>query len=172
MGLAERHRQPLLGRLILIEQNMPNVNGARERFIEDMGEHMVGWGLPRTTGRVYAYLLIHSRPASLDEIARDLGVAKSGVSVATRQLVSFGLARSSGERGSRRLLFTALRDPRAIFAARNALATDLIVLLHQGARVATTPSTRTHLTQMADGFTGFMREFADHLARAAARGGA
>ena len=161
--------RPSRDRYILIEQNMANVNVARDRFIEDMGEHMVGWGLPRTTGRVYAYLLIHSKPVSLDEIARDLGASKSGVSVAARQLVSFGLARSTGERGSRRLLFSALRDPRAIFAARNAVAAELIELLHQGARVATTPGTRAHLREMAESFTGFMREFAEHFARLAAR---
>ena len=148
---------------------MQNKQDAQRRFIDAMGQHMVGWGLPRTTGRVYAYLLIRSKPATLDEIAHDLGVAKSGVSVATRQLVSFGLAHSSGERGSRRLLFGALRDPRAIFAARNALAGELIELLHEGARVAPSPATRAHLTGMADAFTGFLRDFAEHFRRLAAR---
>jgi len=146
-----------------------NKRAAQDRFIDSMGAHMLGWGLPRTTGRVYAYLLIRNKPAGLDEIARDLGVAKSGVSVATRQLVSFGLARGSGERGSRRLLFSALRDPRAIFQARTALASELIALLHEGARVAPTPATKAHLTEMADMFTGFMRDFAENFRRSATR---
>ena len=149
--------------------NVQNKRDARYSFIESMGQHMVGWGLPRTTGRVYAYLLIRSRPATLDEIAHDLGVAKSGVSVATRQLVSFGLAHSSGERGSRRLLFSVLRDPRAIFQARNALAGELIELLHEGARVAPTPATRVDLTEMADAFSGFMREFAERFRKVSGR---
>ena len=162
----------MAGRYIQYGLNVQNKSQARDRFIEAMGQHMVGWGLPRTTGRVYAYLLIRSVPAGLDEIAHDLGAAKSGVSVATRQLVSFGLARSTGERGSRRLLYSALRDPRAIFAARNALASDLISLLHEGASVATTRATGQHLNEMADSFTSFMRQFAEQFARNAARGGA
>ena len=51
----------------------------RYRFIDvdHMGQQMVGWNLPRTTGRVWAYLLIRGEPAVLDDIARDYGVSFS-----------------------------------------------------------------------------------------------
>lgn len=128
---------------------MAKLAAAQKRFIEDMGTHMVGWGLPRTTGRVYAYLLLQSGPVSLDDMTSELGVAKSGASVAMRQLVRMGLARSETQRGSRRLLFSGLQTIEAIFTARSAQASDLVDRLREGARVAPTASTRGRLSEMA-----------------------
>lgn len=122
---------------------------AQHQFIEDLGQHMLGWGLPRTTGRVYAYLLLRTEPASLDQIARDLEVAKSGASVATRQLVQFGLARAIGQRRSRRLLYEALTDPEAIFTARTAQTRDLVDRIRQGAQAAPAGAPRQRLDEMA-----------------------
>ena len=111
---------------------------------------MVGWGLPRNTGRVYAYLLLQPRPAGLDEIAGDLEIAKSGASVATRQLVSFGLARSLGSRGSRRVRFEALHNLEAIFIARNTQARDLMERFRAGAAVAPPGPGRQRLEEMVE----------------------
>jgi len=86
------------------------MNVTQRHFVDDMGQQMVSWGLARTTGRIYAYLLLQSAPVSLDQIARDLQVAKSGASVSTRHLLGFGLARSSGEVGTRRLRYAANYD--------------------------------------------------------------
>ena len=63
---------------------------AQMTFIEDMGQLMVGWGIPRNTGRIYAYLLLQREPATLDDIAGELHIAKSGASVAARQLAQLG----------------------------------------------------------------------------------
>ena len=127
-------------------------------FVEDMGQHMVGWGVARNTGRVYAYLLLQSKPASLDQIAGDLEIAKSGVSVATRQLAQFGLARGTGQRGSRRMLYEALMNLEAIMAARNAQVVDLLNRLRQGAHLATTDTGRQRLGEMADTLQDFVDE--------------
>src|SRR5712692_8694353 len=107
------------------------MNQEQRQFIEDLGQHMAGWGLPRTTGRIYGYLLLQSKPASSDQIAAELEVAKSGVSVAVRQLLALGLARTIGQRGSRRLLYEALFDLEAIVAARNAQIVDFVDRLRQ-----------------------------------------
>ncbi len=125
-----------------------NVNPAQRRYIEGMGAVMVRWGLPRTTGRIYAYLLLRREPAGLDEIARDLRVAKSGASVATRQLVGMGLARSYGEPGTRRLRFDALYDLDAIVAARTAQTLALFDRLREGGDVATDATVRRKLRAM------------------------
>ncbi len=131
-----------------------------------MGQQMVGWNLPRTTGRVWAYLLMRGAPALLDEIATDLDVAKSGASVGARQLVGFGLARSTGQRGSRRVLFSAIDSLDAMFAARSASARALMRLLHEGARAASTSATRAKLTDMASGIEDILeREGAALAAR-------
>jgi DNA-binding transcriptional regulator GbsR (MarR family) len=129
--------------------NQHRLPDEQEQFVEDLGHSIVGWGLPRTTGRIYAYLLLCREPAGLDQIATDLQVAKSGASVATRQLVRLGLARSIGQRRSRRLLFEALYDPEAILNARNAQTVDFLARLRQGAQVAPSGLPRQRLTEMA-----------------------
>jgi DNA-binding transcriptional regulator GbsR (MarR family) len=127
-----------------------NLSGREKSFIEDMGRLMLAWGLPRTTGRVYAYLLLRPEPASLDQIAKDLEVAKSGASVATRQLVSFGMARTHRQRGSKRLGFDAIYDLRGVLAAREAQTRIFIDRLRDGARVAASAAVRRKMTDMSD----------------------
>ena len=122
---------------------------AQRAFIDDMGQHMVGWGLPRATGRVYAYLLLQDAPVTLDRLSRDLGMARSGASVATRQLVHFGMARATGAGGTRRLLYEALHSLEAMFAARNAQSLSLARHLAQGARAAPPGPGRDGLLEMA-----------------------
>ena len=142
---------------MLQEQNEPHLPVEQREFIEDMGQHMLGWGLTRNLGRIYGYLLLQPGVASLDQIAEAVGMAKSGVSLATRQLVQLGLARGSGERGSRRLLYEALPSLEAVFAARNANALELMERLRQGARATASEPRRAQLEQLADA----MREFID-----------
>ena len=136
---------------VQMKQNQAKMTAAQHSFVDHMGQQMVGWNLPRTTGRVWAYLLMRGEPAVLDEISRDLDVAKSGASVGARQLVAFGLARSTGERGSRRVLFSAIDNMQAMFAARSESARSLQRLLLEGARAASTPGTRATLSDMAAG---------------------
>jgi DNA-binding transcriptional regulator GbsR (MarR family) len=121
----------------------------QHQFVEDMGQNMVSWGLNRTTGRVYGYLLIRMEPAGLDQITADLKMAKSGVSLAARQLVALGMVRGTGERGSRRLLYEALYDTEAILAARNSQSRDFLDRIRQGAEVAPEGRPRQRLLEMA-----------------------
>jgi DNA-binding transcriptional regulator GbsR (MarR family) len=121
----------------------------QHRFIEDMGQDMAGWGLSRTAGRIYAWLLLRSEPASLDEIVAELGVAKSGANVAVRGLVAIGLARSIGQRGSRRLLYEALREPDALITARSASVVQFLNRLDQGVSAASDGVARDRLQEMA-----------------------
>jgi DNA-binding transcriptional regulator GbsR (MarR family) len=127
---------------------MVNVTADERHFIEDMGRLMVGWGLPRTTGRVYAYLLLRPEPATLDQISRELRVAKSGASVATRQLVGFGMARTHGEPGSRRLRYDAIYDLQGLLAARQAQTRQFIEYLHEGSRAAANAAIRRKISSM------------------------
>ena len=153
-----------------MKQNKQRMTAAQHEFVDHMGQQMVGWNLPRTTGRVWAYLLIRGEPAVLDDIARDLDVAKSGASVGARQLVAFGLARGTGERGSRRVLFSAIDDLDAMFAARNASAFALQKLLNEGARAASRSGTRARLTDMALGIGGILERESAALATRGRKG--
>ncbi len=127
-----------------------NLTVNEKRFVEDMGRLMIGWGLPRTTGRVYAYLLLRPEPATLDQIAKDLDVAKSGASVSTRQLVAFGMARTHRQRGSKRLGFDAIYDLRGVLAAREVQTRLFMESLREGARAAASPAVRRKMSTMGD----------------------
>ncbi len=140
-----------------MNEKILNLTTDQHAFVEDMGQLMTGWGIARNTGRIWGYLLLHQGPASLDQIAADLEIAKSGVSVATRQLVQFGLARGIGERGSRRLLYEALADLEGIFAARNTGVIALRQALRQGAAAAPSGAGRERLSAMAE----MVQEFVD-----------
>lgn len=131
---------------------------AQDAFIEDMGQLMAGWGIARNTGRIYAYLLLRREPSGLDDIVDALGVAKSGASVAARQLAQLGLVRSSGQPGTRRVLYEALYSINSIIAARDNQLRPLIVRLRQGARAASAGQSRQQLQAMADWCEAFADE--------------
>jgi len=147
-----------------MKPNKAKLTKAQHDFVDHMGQQMAGWNLPRTTGRVWAYLLMRGEPAVLDDIARDLDVAKSGASVGARQLVAFGLARSTGERGSRRVLFSAIDSMDAMFKARSQSARALERLLREGARAASTSATRATLTDLASGIEEVLERESQALA--------
>jgi DNA-binding transcriptional regulator GbsR (MarR family) len=130
-----------------------------------MGQHMVGWGLARNTGRIYAYLLLQPAPTNLDQMAAELHIAKSGASVGTRQLVAFGMVRALGERGSRRMRYEALHSIEAIFAARTANTAGLMRQLREGAAVAPPGAGRELLEEMAEAIRELLEELPAMLRR-------
>lgn len=136
------------------------MTSAQHEFVEDMGHLMATWGLPRNTGRLYAYLLLRAGPVSLDEIARHLGIAKSGASVGARQLAGFGLARPTGERGTRRIRYEPVYSFEPMFAARQRQFRDFLRRLHEGARVAPSGPPRQRLHGMADAMERLVNEMA------------
>ena len=135
------------------------LNVKQRAFVDAFGQDLVGSGLSRTTGRTYAYLLLDPQPASLDEIIAALNVAKSGASVAARQLVAIGLARSVGERGSRRVRYEALPDLDAIFAARDAQTRVILERFREGASVAPRGLSQRRLASLAS----FAQDLTDEL---------
>jgi predicted transcriptional regulator len=91
---------------------------AQRRVVEDFGQLFARYGLTLTFGRVFGLLLISDRPLSLDDIATQLGVSKSGTSVAARDLERLGIARRLGTLGSRRALYEASDNLEPIFEAQ------------------------------------------------------
>ncbi len=128
-----------------------------------MGHLLVSWGFSRTTGRMAP------APVSLDDLVRDLRIAKSGASVAARQLVAVGLARSTSEPGSRRLRYEALFDTEAIVEARAASTAAFLKRLREGARVAPT-GPRQELIRMARAIEEVNDEITKVLHRIGKRG--
>jgi len=56
----------------------------------------------RIVGQILLYLYLSPSEASLDEIGKELGLSKASVSIAARQLESFGLLRRVWKRGDRK----------------------------------------------------------------------
>lgn len=90
---------------------------ARRRFVDDFGQHMARYGVTLTVGRLFALLLLSDDPLSLDDLAAQLGISKSGVSLAARDLERLALARRLGTPGSRRVLYEATDSMEPVFLA-------------------------------------------------------
>jgi predicted transcriptional regulator len=93
--------------------NMSNVNlsKAQEQFVDDFAYLLLPWGLPITSARLYAFLLLAEEPVTLDEFAASLGISKSNASTAARQLEATGIARRHTDRGSKRIRYEVTDEP-------------------------------------------------------------
>lgn len=99
-----------------------------EHFLDDIASLMAPWGWPRPVGRIYAYLLLRAEPATLDDIAADLGMSKSNASVAARTLEHCGNARRHSEPGSKRIFYAVSDNHGSSFNERVALLLRLETL--------------------------------------------
>lgn len=59
-------------------------------------------GMGRIVGQILLYLYLSPAEASLDEIGEELGLSKASVSIAARQLESFGFLRRVWRKGDRK----------------------------------------------------------------------
>lgn len=100
-----------------------------QRFMDEMVALMEPWGWSRTVARTFAYLMVRESPATLDEIAEDLGIAKSNASMATRELVDYGNAVRLRQPGTKQLLFDAPSAQTGPFAMRSAMLCRMADLL-------------------------------------------
>jgi DNA-binding transcriptional regulator GbsR (MarR family) len=71
-------------------------------MIEAGGRTAQSFGLNRLLGQAYVLLYLSPEPRSLDEVASDLGVSKASVSIACRQLDSWGALKRVWKKGDRR----------------------------------------------------------------------
>ena len=83
---------------------------AVRNFVERLGLHFAGDGLPLIAGRVTAYLLISEGPRSLDEIAGALGVSRASVSTDARRLEEKGFLVRLSLPGDRRTYYSFAPD--------------------------------------------------------------
>ena len=82
------------------------VDEDRERYVEDFGVLIGGFGLPRMVGRVLGALLISDPPErSAEELAEVLQASRGSISSATRVLVQMGLVERRPRPGERRDYF-------------------------------------------------------------------
>jgi hypothetical protein len=95
-----------------IAHRLPDIpaSSRQRQFIDEMATLLAPWGVPATAGRLYAYLVLHEEPVSLEQIAADLDMSKAGAWNAARFLEHTNCARRSTERGSKRVFFRLGRD--------------------------------------------------------------
>ncbi|MEV0675024.1 MarR family transcriptional regulator [Actinosynnema sp. NPDC050436] len=136
----------------------------RAAFVTAMGDTLTSWHLSRATGRVYGQLLLNADPASLDALGAALGLSKGAVSVAVRELVSWGLARTIPQPGSRRLLVEASGGFEQLLAASHERTRSFVRVLQDGSRHAGAERARTRLAEVAEFFQSYV-EAGDEMLR-------
>jgi len=86
-----------------------------QRFILHWGEMGARWGINRTVGQIHALLFLSPKPATAEEIAAALSVARSNVSTSLRELQGWGIVRVVHVLGDRRDHFESIKDVWEIF---------------------------------------------------------
>lgn len=128
----------------------PMLSPARHRFVDEVAALLRTRGLPQAAGRIYAYLLISDEPVSLDRIAQDLGMSKSGASTMGRLLEECGCARRHPVPGSKRVLYGPADHGGAQLAEQSRVMGQMAGLLRLAAGFSETGSTAGRLAAMAD----------------------
>jgi predicted transcriptional regulator len=145
---------------------MSNKAGKDERrFVEDVARLLTPWGVPPAAARLYGYLLLCPRPASLDQITKDLEVSKSSASVAARLLESYMLARRHSEAGTKRALYAAADDYEAMIRQQNRLLDALAGQLSTGAGFVASQTVIARLEEMADFYRVMRGAMEDAMSR-------
>jgi DNA-binding transcriptional regulator GbsR (MarR family) len=88
---------------------------AQEQFVLQWSEVGVRWGINRTVARVHALLYVTAARLSAEEIAGALGVSRSGLSTALRELQDWGLVKVIHLPKDRREHFEAVQDVWELF---------------------------------------------------------
>jgi DNA-binding transcriptional regulator GbsR (MarR family) len=81
-----------------------------EAFILHWGEMGSHWGVNRSVSQVHALLYLSDRPLHAEEICETLGLARSNVSTALKELQGYGIVRRQHVSGDRRDHFVAESD--------------------------------------------------------------
>jgi len=86
--------------------NHPDVKA----FILHWGEMGTQWGVNRSVAQVHALLYLSDRPVDAEAIVEALGLARSNVSTALKELQGYGIVRRVHVEGDRRDHFVAETD--------------------------------------------------------------
>jgi DNA-binding IclR family transcriptional regulator len=140
--------------------------GEREqRFIDDLGAFFASNGVGHAPGRVYGYLLLRPSPASLDELAADLQVSKSGASTTARQLETWHLVRRVQERGTRRIRYEPTTAVDRLLSAGLAKVQAFRHTLDEGRRVAAAGQPAARLEGLSGALALYLEAVEDALRR-------
>lgn len=128
----------------------------QHRFINAMGDTLVTWNLPRSTGRVYGYLLLRRDASTSDELRAELALSSGAVSTAIRELASWGLARTIPQPGSRRLLVEAAGGFEQLLAASHERARVFIRTLQAASDLTESGQASARLRDVTELFSSYV----------------
>lgn len=94
---------------------MDALQQAKWEMLEAGGRTAQSFGLNRLLGQIYMVLFLSEEPQCLDDLCEQLGVSKASVSIACRQLESWGAVRRIWRKGDRRDFYEAESDLGRIF---------------------------------------------------------
>jgi hypothetical protein len=137
----------------MLDMSKPARSAPAMDFVDEIATMLVPWGLARAEGRVYGYLLLSDAPRTLEEIAADLGISKSGAFAAAQTLERFGNAQRHSEAGSKRIRWGAPSDFTAPFARRSALMASIAGLTRKAAGAVESEQVSARLSHVADFYT-------------------
>lgn len=81
-----------------------------QAFVLHFGEMGSRWGINRTVGQVYAVIFVSDKPVCADDLVDALGISRSNVAMAIKELQSWDLIRLKHLAGERRDFFVTLED--------------------------------------------------------------
>ncbi|MCP4415512.1 MAG: hypothetical protein GY805_02750 [Chloroflexi bacterium] len=88
----------------------PQLDEARQHFIQGMSRISHFWGFPKAMGAIYGAIYLSSQPLSLDEIVAQVGVTKGSVSTNVRLLERLNMVHKRLQLGDRKDYYLAETD--------------------------------------------------------------
>ena len=125
---------------------------------DDIGRVYTRYGLAFSIGRVFGLLLASDVPLTLDEIAKTLGISKSGASVAARDLERVGVVHRLGTPGSKRVLYEATESMESTFAGTFARVQDSLDAMNRAESQLTAGKAKRRMKEMVEVHEFWLRE--------------
>lgn len=144
------------------------ISTEQEQFVNALGDTLASWHLPRSTGRVYGYLLLRGAASSSEQLRSELALSAGAVSTAVRELVSWGLARTIPQPGSRRLLVEATGGFEQLLAASHERTRAFVRTLEAAEQLTDGHDAAERLRDVTELFTSYL-DAAEHALRERSR---
>ena len=140
-------------------------------FILHWGEMGTHWGANRSVAQVHALLYLSDAPLDAEAICEALGLARSNVSTALKELQGYGIVRRTHVAGDRRDHFTAETDLWTLFMAitaerkRREIDPTIAKLADLQARMADNPALPVHVRERIGAMHQFIATLTDWYAQ-------
>jgi DNA-binding transcriptional regulator GbsR (MarR family) len=141
---------------------------AEQKYVEDFGLYWEAQGLPRTTGRILAWLLICDPPhQTMHELTDALQTSKSSISTASRMLIQMGMIERISLPGERRDYYRLLPHVWAdLLVTKRRQFTDFRQLAERGLALLPPNSSRgERLQEMRDLYAFMEQEYPELLTK-------